>query len=54
MKKWNDIFWEQVDIHCKNELNKASIENNLRMVSTVTCECIVLPSRDVIGKEDPY
>ena len=54
MKKWNEIFWDQVDIHCKNELNKACIENNLRMVSTVTSEHIVLPSRDVIDEEDPY
>ena len=54
MKKWNEIFWDQVDIHCKNELNKACIENNLRMVSTVTSGHIVLPSRDVIDEEDPY
>ena len=54
MKKWNEIFWDQVDIHCKNEIIKACIENNVRMVSTVTSEHIVLPSRDVIDEEDPY
>lgn len=54
MKKWNSIFWEQVDIHCQKELNKICVQNNLRLDSIVTSERVELPTRDDIDEEDPY
>ena len=51
MKKWNDIFWEQTEIFCKNQLRKRCADNSFEMKSIIETHRISLPSRDIINED---
>ena len=51
MKKWNDIFREQTEIFCKNQLRKRCVDNSFEMKSIIETHRISLPSRDIINED---
>ena len=51
MNKWNDIFWEQTEIFCKNQLRKRCVDNTSEMKSIIETHRISLPSRNIINEE---